>query len=135
MFSVGCFWLPLISSFDPFKCIFFLFLQVGGSLIVSYPFWIPKQYQFEAFPKNEGIVFGCDGADEGGFFKEFTKVLEKLGVDSVSSEGIEFSGTSDSEAFSSETSECSENSEFSEASDSVSSDDSFSSDDSQVENN
>ena len=75
------------------------------------------------------------GADEGGFFKEFTKVLEKLGVDSVSSEGIEFSGTSDSEAFSLETSECSENSEFSEPSDSVSSDDSFLSDDSQLVDN
>ena len=62
-------------------------------------------------------------------------MLEKLVVDSVASEGIALSGTSDSEAFSSETSECSENSEFSEASDSVSSDDSFSSDDSQVENN
>ena len=60
--------------------------------------------------------------------------MEKLGVDSVESEDVALSGTSDCEAFSSETSECSENSEFSEASDSVSSDDSFSSDDSQVEN-
>ena len=69
MFSVGCFWLPLIFSFNPFKYVFFLSLQAGCSLIVSYPFWIPKQYQFEAFLKNEGIVFGCEGADEGGFLK------------------------------------------------------------------
>ena len=63
------FLVALIFSLIPFKCIFFVPLQAGGSLIVSYPFWIPKQYQFEAFLKNEGIVFGCEGADEGGFLK------------------------------------------------------------------